>query len=140
MVELACQGEERLEASDLEAGTVRSYTIDTLERVRARSGSEGRLSFIIGADAFAEITTWHRWEDVIRQADFVVVSRPGHEYAIPPGARVHPLDGVSMPVSSSRIRDMLARCEQPEELPPAVFGYIREHRLYGFGSACVQGR
>ena len=69
----------------------------------------GALFFIIGSDAFAEIQTWRRWEDVIRAVEFIVVARPGHEIAGPPGARVHRLDSVELPVSSSDIRDALAR-------------------------------
>lgn len=137
MVELSCAHEDRLQASDLEAGTERSYTIDTLAKAQQVYGSRSRLWFIIGADAFAEITTWHRWQDVIRIAEFVVVTRPGHDYTIPEGCRVHPLDSVYSPVSSSRIRNLLAQCKQPEELAPAVFEYIKEHRLYGYGSACM---
>ena len=36
MVELACRGEAKLEASRLEQGTASSYSIDTIEKVRAR--------------------------------------------------------------------------------------------------------
>jgi nicotinic acid mononucleotide adenylyltransferase len=35
-----------------------------------------------------------------------------------------------MDVSSSAIRDQIARGLQPADLPDAVFEYIREHRLY----------
>ncbi len=62
---------------------------------------------------------------------FIVVARPGHEIAGPSGARVHRLDSVELPVSSSDIRDALARGETPAELPPAIADYICEHRLYG---------
>jgi nicotinate-nucleotide adenylyltransferase len=47
------------------------------------------------------------------------------------GATVHRLDTVALPVSSSEIRQALARGETPPELPPAVAEYIRGHRLYG---------
>lgn len=136
MAQLACDGEDRLFASDLESGSARSYSIDTIERVRHSLAPDDRLMFLIGADAFHEIGSWRRWEDVISLVEFIVVTRPGHNYVVPPNARVWPLGSVSLPVSSSRIRDQLARCERPEELPRNVFEYIREHRLYGFGSAC----
>jgi nicotinate-nucleotide adenylyltransferase len=136
MVELACAGEQALEASDLESGSSRSYSIETIERLKAGMAPADRLFFIIGADAFDEVQTWHRWRDVVAAVEFIVVTRPGHDYAIPEGARVRPLGSVNMTVSSSQIRQMLARRQQPEELPPAVFDYIREHGLYGFGSAC----
>lgn len=136
MVRLACAEDPGLEPSDLEAETVKSYSVDTITRLRAQVGPEAALFFIIGADAFAEITTWHRWRDVVAAVEFIVVTRPGHTYTVPEGATVHGLDSVQMDVSSSSVREKLARCEPPPELPLAVFNYIREHSLYGFGSAC----
>ena len=137
MVELACADERALEASALESGTEQSYSIITIEGVQSGLSPDDRLFFVIGADAFAEISTWYRWREVLHLVEFIVVTRPGHEYAVPDGARVHPLASVRLPVSSSEVREKLARCEAPHELPPAVFDYIREHRLYGFGSACI---
>jgi nicotinate-nucleotide adenylyltransferase len=131
MVELACQGEPRFEASRLEAGQDRSYSIDTIDRVRASLAPSDELFFLIGADAFAEITTWRRWQDVVRGVHFIVAARPGHDYAIPPGARVKRLDTVVLAVSSSAIRARLAAGEIPPELPPAVLAYIRDRGLYG---------
>ncbi len=84
MTELACQADPRFLASRLEAGEGKSYSIDTVERVRAL-GQEPY--FIIGADAFAEVSTWHRWQDLVRLTEFIVVTRPGHPYSAPPGAR-----------------------------------------------------
>ena len=56
-----------------------SYTADTLDRLRNRSGlAASQIFFITGADAFAEIDTWHRYPDVLDLAHFVVVSRPGY--------------------------------------------------------------
>jgi nicotinate-nucleotide adenylyltransferase len=89
--------------------------------------------FIIGADAFAEITTWHRWEDLARLTEFIVVTRPGHDYVAPPGARVHRLDTVALPVSSSGIRRRLEAGEVTPELPKAVAEYIASNGLYGKG-------
>lgn len=171
MVELACAEDPRFVTSRLEEAAAKSYSIDTIERVKAACAAtaaiaaapapnaavtapdapglpantavpapnaaavpnpagNGALFFIIGSDAFAEIQTWHRWQDVIRAVEFIVVARPGHEIAVPPGARVHRLDSVELPVSSSDIRDALARGETPQELPPAIAAYIRAHELY----------
>jgi nicotinate-nucleotide adenylyltransferase len=128
MVELACAGEPRFIPSRLEEGREKSYSIHTIERVKAENGE---VLFIIGADAFAEIGKWHRWEDVVRSVEFIVVARPGHSFTIPPGARVHRLETVALPVSSSEIRQALARGESPAELPVAVAKYIRDRGLYG---------
>ena len=128
MVELACAADSGFVASRMEEGAEKSYSIHTIERVKAQNGE---VYFIIGSDAFAEIRTWHRWEDVIRAVEFIVVARPGHQIAIPPGARVHRLDTLASPVSSSAIRDALTRGETPAELPSAVAAYIRAKGLYG---------
>jgi nicotinate-nucleotide adenylyltransferase len=132
MVEIACAGVDRLEASRLEAGVAKSYSILTIERVRATLPVADRLFFLIGADAFGDVKTWFRWEDVIAAVEFIVVSRPGHSFEVPDGATIHRLEGFSEDVSSSVIRDQLARRQQPAGLSPAVFAYIREHGLYGF--------
>ena len=84
----------------------------------------------IGADAFAEVRTWFRWEDVIRAVEFIVVSRPGHQYENPYGAVVHRMESVWMDVSSSAIREQIAQGVRPADLPDQVFEYSREHRLY----------
>jgi nicotinate-nucleotide adenylyltransferase len=127
MVELACAADPRFVASRLEEGERKSYSIDTIERVKA---ANGEVFFIIGADAFAEIETWHRWQDVIRAVEFIVAARPGHQIVSPPDARVHRLETLELPVSSSEIRDELARGEMPSALPPAVADYIRARGLY----------
>jgi nicotinate-nucleotide adenylyltransferase len=130
MVEIACHGEPLFEASRLEAGSARSYSIRTIEKVKAQLAPEDALYFLIGADAFADVRTWHRWQDVVRQVDFIVVTRPGHHYAVPPGARVQRLDTLALPVSSSEIRARLGVGESPAEIPPEVLAYIRRHGLY----------
>ncbi len=130
MVALACQGEPLFEASRLEAGSHRSYSIRTIEKVKAGLAPGDELFFLMGADAFAEIRTWYRWGDVIKEVEFIVVTRPGHDYSVPPGARVHRLDTLALPISSSEIRARLAAGESPPEVPPQVLTYIRERGLY----------
>jgi nicotinate-nucleotide adenylyltransferase len=130
MVELVCAGEPRFEASRLEAGTDKSYSMDTIEKVRAGLGPGDTLFFLIGADAFREIESWHRWQDVVRAVEFIVVSRPRRQYDIPSGARVHRLDDLEVPTSSSEIRRKLAQKNFEVEVPPAVLDYIRARRLY----------
>ena len=130
MAELACAGEPAFEASRLEQGRRRSYSILTIEKVKSALRPGDLLYFLIGADAFAEIRTWHRWREVVQEVEFLVISRPGHNYRIPDGAKVHRLETVALPVSSSEIRARLAAGESPEELPPAVLAYIRERGLY----------
>lgn len=130
MVELACAGDGRFEPSRLEDGREKSYSFHTIQRVKQGLGAEDRVFFLIGADAFAEIESWFRWRDVIAMVEFIVVTRPGHSYAVPEGAKVHRLETLALPVSSSEVREKLARNRPAEELPKPVREYIREHRLY----------
>lgn len=127
MVELACAYDPRFVASRLEEGREKSYSIHTIERVKA---ANGEVFFIIGSDAFAEIGTWFRWQEVVKAVEFIVVARPGHAITHPPGARVHRLETIERPVSSSEIRRALARGEMPTALPAAVAEYIRANGLY----------
>lgn len=133
MVEIACAPNPAFIASRLEEGTDRSYTVDTLERFRKTLSPVDHLFFLIGADAFDELESWKRWEDVVKLTEFIVVTRPEHEYHAPENARVHRLEGLSLPVSSSSIRSRLAAGEPTPELPAGVCQYIQAHRLYGFG-------
>ena len=130
MLELACEGDASFVPSRLEEGDRKSYSILTIEKLRAQLDPDDKVFFLIGADAFAEITTWHRWENVIRAVTFIVVTRPGHNYEVPPGASVQRLETLALPVSSSDIREKLAAGEDVPELPLKVRQYIRDNGLY----------
>ncbi|MBV8728439.1 MAG: nicotinate (nicotinamide) nucleotide adenylyltransferase [Acidobacteriia bacterium] len=130
MIELVAGGDARFEVSRLEQGSERSYSIDTVERVRTGLTPDDELFFLIGADAFAEIETWHRWKALIAMVAFLVVSRPGHHYRIPEGAKVERLETVDLPVSSSDIRNALAAGKRPAQIPEPVLEYIFQHGLY----------
>jgi nicotinate-nucleotide adenylyltransferase len=133
MAELACRGRAHLEVSRLEEGAAFSYSVDTIAKVRARMAPADELFFVIGADAFADIRTWRRWRDVAREVCFLVVSRPGAVYDVPPEVRLERLDNLELPISSSEIRRVLAAGGRPLEVPPPVLDYILEHGLYGTG-------
>jgi nicotinate-nucleotide adenylyltransferase len=139
MAELAVADEPRFAVSRLEEGTRRSYSIDTIEKVRASLSPADKLFFLIGADAFAEIQTWHRWKDVARQVVFLVIGRPGHSCAIPEGVTAERLDSPQMDVSSSAIRWQLQSGERPADVPAAVLEYIMERGLYGPASEPAEG-
>jgi len=68
-------------------------------------------------------------------AVFLVVSRPGGRYAIPPDVRLERLDRLELAISSSDIRKALAAGGRPAEVPEAVLDYILAHGLYGTGAA-----
>jgi nicotinate-nucleotide adenylyltransferase len=137
MVRLACMEHPAFEPSRLEAPSkdrLRSYTIHTLRRVAAQLTYHDRLFFLIGSDAFREITTWYHWRHIIREVEFIVVNRPGFpldDSMIPAGARVHWLRSVNSPVASSEIRRRLAAGQTVRGwMPPQVSRYITRHGLY----------
>ena len=134
MVELACAADPRFEVSLIEAPTdhdaAPSYTILAIEKLQTLGVKP--LSCLIGADAFAEIRTWYRWRDIVAAVEFIVVTRPGATWETPPGAVVHELTGLELPVSSSEIRRQAIEGAgaSPVPVPEAVLAYIHEHGLY----------
>lgn len=129
MCRLACEADIRFEVSTVEEGTERSYSILTIEKLKA--AGLGPLCFIIGADAFAEVETWHRWRDVAPLVEFIVVPRPEAEYRKPEGAKVREMTGLELPISSSQIRMWIEEGREEIPVPPRVLEYIRQHSLYG---------
>jgi nicotinate-nucleotide adenylyltransferase len=130
MVEMACAADPRFHSPRLEEGSGASYTIRTVERVRSGLSPDDRLFFLIGADAFAEIGSWYRSEDMLKAVEFIVVSRPGYVYPIPDAARIHRLETLALPVSSSEIRRALEQGDTSPELPESVAEYITANALY----------
>jgi nicotinate-nucleotide adenylyltransferase len=58
-----------------------NYTIDTVRRFKRTMREGDRLFFLIGIDAFLEIATWRNPEALLRECEFIVVSRPGFSLA-----------------------------------------------------------
>ncbi len=136
MVELACAADARLTPSRIEAPSEpeqRHYSHDTIRKIKSRFAFDAPLRFIVGSDAFAEVRLWRRWEDVVREVEFIVVSRPGDgsEEPAPQGVRALRHEGPMNPASSSAIRHRVKIGGSLLDMVPAdVCGYIREHRLY----------
>ena len=55
----------------------RSYSIDTVQYFRQQFGKEAHIYFIMGLDAFWEISTWKNFTELIASCKLVVTSRPG---------------------------------------------------------------
>jgi nicotinate-nucleotide adenylyltransferase len=58
-----------------------NYTIDTVRRLKQSLKAADKLFLLIGMDAFAEIAKWHQAEELFRECEFVVASRPGYSLA-----------------------------------------------------------
>ena len=84
MLALATQDDAALRVSTAELDAPeRPYTVETIARLRTELGGDGvRLFFVMGADSWAEITTWREWGQLLSITDTVVVTRPGYELAL----------------------------------------------------------
>ncbi len=80
MVRLAIDGEPGFDVSDCEIRrTGPSYTFDTITSFRRTVGADATLYWIIGADSLAELASWHRMAELVRQCRIITASRPGFE-------------------------------------------------------------
>lgn len=77
---LAALSVEGLQVSDLELDAPGpSYTSMLLDRLHGEGYGASQIVFIIGADAFAEIATWHNYPAILNRCHFAVISRPGQQ-------------------------------------------------------------
>lgn len=114
-----------------------TFSIDTLEELQAENpGAE--LHLLIGGDQAAALTSWHRWEDLVRLAIISIAHRADAACAegpwgfeTLPGARVRPLHLPDSPVSATGIRARVAESGGIDHLvTPGVARYIDQHLLY----------
>lgn len=128
-----------------------SYTVETLEEIRQELGIDATLIFVLGADAFALLHTWHRWQDLTKYANVVIMQRPGSREApkaqvvrwmqarlckTPPRfsgtcGEISEVTLTQHDISATQIR---ARCtadiSSSDWLPEPVLAYIKQHKLY----------
>lgn len=79
MIALATARLSKIEVSNIELESPeKPYTVETLAKLK-RVLPDDQIFFVIGADSWAEITTWREWENVLTMVNIVVVTRPGYE-------------------------------------------------------------
>ena len=120
----------------------KSYTADTLAQLKEEyPGAE--LWLLMGTDMFLTLQYWREPEKILKLAGICAFGRSeqdGEELFAPqrehlnrafPGAK---LTTITLPglvdISSTRLRELLARGEGADYLPPAVYGYILMNGLY----------
>lgn len=131
-----------------------SYTVDTLRRLRREYGPQRPLVLLLGADAFAGLPTWHRWQELFALAHLAVSHRPGFpvepaslppllasEFAVrradpavlqaAPAGQIVTFAMTQLAISATQIRRLLANGDSVRYLlPEAVIDYIAAHQLY----------
>lgn len=158
MSRLAIEGNARFTVDDRETRrTGPGYTYDTLAELRQELGNQRSLALLLGADAFLELATWHRWRELFDLAHVIVAYRPGfpidtwqarmpeplaHEYAArymqqPLAVHLAPAGGIAavsmtgLEISATFVRHAVHAGSSPRYLlPDAVLDYIRAHALY----------
>lgn len=146
MLALATQNDPQLLISSFELDAPdRRYTVDTIAHFQRALGDSTELFFIMGADSWAEITTWREWERLLTMTNHIVVTRPGYEPETSPvaalGERIIDLRGpnifftdvVMNDVSATRIRGFAREGrydELADLLPGPVLEYIKKYEIY----------
>jgi len=156
MLELAIAGNPAfiINTSEVERPGL-SYSIDTILAAQSRAPSN-RFTFLLGGDAFAEIESWKRFDEIFAQCDVCVLSRPGSTIARPPIAIEHAFcydsdRRVYVHVSGNALRfasitplmisasDIRQRCAEGRSIrflvTRAVEEYAWEHGVYAGGTA-----
>lgn len=156
MTRAGVEGMPGFEVSDVEirrGGP--SYTLHTVREFQAAEPDVDWL-FVMGADAFAEISTWHRYAELLAACDFVLLPRPGtgaapappqgldiekeephcyswtgESYLLPGGRKLFCPTLPALDISSRSIRQKVAGGKSVRGLvPPEVGSYIAANRLY----------
>ena len=136
--------------------TTKCYTTDTLRELRAELGEQQPLCLLMGGDAFLQLHTWHKWEQLLDLAHVVVGYRPGYAlderiHGASPQLREqyqqrlcsvdylsqHASGGIAelaipkLEISATLIRSRIAENRTIRYLLPTnVANYIYQHHLY----------
>ena len=120
----------------------KSYTSDTLEELH-RLHPKAELWLLMGTDMFLTLHQWHDVKTILRLANICAFGRregDNEELFAPQRERLVKeyranVVTITLPglvdVSSTQLRELLARDRGREYLPPAVYGYILMNHLYG---------
>jgi len=158
MIALATEQDQNLRVSSVELDAPEfPYAVETIERMKNVSE---RLFFLIGADSWAEISTWHEWRKLLKMCDVIAVTRPGHDLGLNVAStladlvdlrdadqagvtklielerkpRVFITNVAMVDISATQIRAAV-RSKELDKLktmvPPAVASYIEKYNLYG---------
>ena len=144
MLKIAFRDEPKIEISDIELQRAgKSYTADTLHSLAA---PDRELFLLMGTDMFLCLDQWYHAETIFSLANIVFARReslPENTAAIREkldayktrfGAKIYEIDLPVTELSSSEVRELLAKGEDEAAaacLPDGVFAYVKEHGCYG---------
>lgn len=131
MVKLAIADEKRFAVSNIEIKRKgRSYSVETLRRIRKRYGLSTQIFFITGSDSLKAIGKWKDLEEILGLCRFVVVKRPRHRAKkIPRNFIVLDIDAKDISATDIRVRIRKGHAVG-KFLPKNVSTYIKKHEIY----------
>lgn len=161
MLKLALAGAPRLQLETCELRrSGPSYMVDTLGELRLQYRDHA-LVLILGMDAFLDLPTWHRWEQLLDLAHIAVMLRPGSAKKPPEALRsllarchagevsrlkgqrrglIYPMTVSQLDISATTIRNRVGDRRDPcFLLPEPVRDYILAQGLYRRGGDDAAG-
>jgi len=151
MIQIAIQDRPLLEVSDIEKHIQPSYTLKTLQALKAQT--QATLYLLMGHDTFLGLPTWYEWQRLLSYCHIVVMSRPGNTQALSPllthFLKMHQADTLSrldtaesgciyfitlppIAISSTEVRTKLRQGEAISGFcPEGVIDFIKANHLYG---------
>ena len=126
MLEAAIAGEPGFAATRVELDRpAPSYSIETVEQLHAQHPGT-QFFFLVGEDNLEKLPTWHRFDDLARLVQFVVLDRTGTA-----AASSYPTLQRMIDISATTIRKRVASGHSVRYLvPEAVEQIIRRDQLY----------
>jgi len=128
MVKLAVEKNLRFGISDIEYKSEgKSYTLITVQKIREMYGITDRLNMIIGTDAFKNIKTWYKADELKELVHFLVFPR-GEDIISPDDFEGYDFELVNcekIDISSTDLRE-----KRKEETINEVKEYISKNGLY----------
>ena len=156
MLTLATQNEPQIKVSTLELDhATKRYSFDTMSEIDAKY-PDSTTFFVMGADSWKDIRTWHRWEELLLMTNHIVVTRPGFEIEfdhVTDAVRrriidlrnsnaseikggephIYVTDAVRVDISATEIREDVRvddRLDNEDDVPEQVAKYIEKYELY----------
>ena len=134
MTRLAVQGHDGFEVSDVDltrGGP--TYTVDTLTDLHAEYGPHAQLYLLLGADAVANLMSWHRALELPLLAKLIALSRPGHALEIPTefADTIEVVSFEALDISSTMCRELLQSGRSADQwVRENVLTYAADAGLY----------
>jgi nicotinate-nucleotide adenylyltransferase len=156
MLALTTNDDSKISVSTLELDHAKSrYSFDTLTELKTIYPHD-RIFFVMGADSWMDIKTWHRWEEVLLLTDHIVVSRPGYEVSfshvtgavqnrivdvrgetrnvsVMNAPKIYFTDAIHFDISATEIREDIREddvFDRTDDVPDVVAKYIEKYELY----------